>query len=164
MGRFTDAKNLLIYAYDQGMLGGKLTVHGILEICSECGDLINGERFYKEFVEKWSESREKISADYFIAKLRNVPTMEQIELLEVCCQEDFREDWLYSLACLYDEIGDSESCVSICHKIIFYFGTGEYAKKAVELRQNYGELTKEERKQLKKQNIMMMYKKLKKSK
>jgi hypothetical protein len=145
--RFVDAENVLLFAYERGQTG-KGNVYRIIELCAKTGDVTNAEYFYKEFIDRWCNSSEMQVVEYYMSKLHKAPIKEQIMRLEKCCHGNPREDWLYELTVLYDLAGNSEECIFACHKLILYFGAGNYTKKAIEIRRKYSELTQEEKNQL----------------
>ena len=148
LGRIADAERILLLAYKKGQ-SGKGNIYRLIEICAKNGDLKNGEYFYNEFKECWFNSNEMIAVEYYMAKLYKKSINEQIQLLEICCKENPKKEWLYELTRLYDKIGNAGACISTCHKLIFYYGATNYTRRAIEIRSKYGELTSEEEEQLK---------------
>lgn len=148
LGRIADAEGILLLAYKKGQ-NGKGNIYRLIEICAKNGDLKNGEYFYQEFKERWSNSNEMVAVEYYMSKLYKKPIKEQIRLLEVCCKENPKKEWLYELTKLYDQVGNAGACILACHKLIFYFGANNYTRRAIEIRSKYGELTLEEEEQLK---------------
>lgn len=147
LGRIADAEGILLLAYKKGQ-NGKGNVYRLVEICAKNGDLKNGEYFYNEFKEQWYNSKEMIVVEYYISKLHKAPIKEQIQLLENCCKQSLRKEWLYELTRLYDQDGNAGACIATCHKLIFYFGANNYTRRAIEIRTKYGQLTPEEEAQL----------------
>lgn len=148
LGRIADAEKILLLAYKKGQ-NGKGNVYRLIEICAKNGDLKNGEYFYNEFKEHWNLSKEMMAVEYYMSKLHKKPTQEQIRLLENCCKQSPKKEWLYELTRLYDQVGNAGACILTCHKLIFYFGADNYTRRAIEIRTKYGELTPEEENQLK---------------
>ncbi len=138
---YQDAKNILLLAFERAPIGKRL-LYKLTDLALKEGNLKEAEAYYREFCELAGDDPRQHLLRYMILKEMNAPLEQQIHSLESYTAEELDEKWLYELAELYHEAGDSSHCVAICDRLMLMFGLGKYVDKAMELKIQYAPLTK----------------------
>ena len=137
VGRYSDAKTILLNAYEQVPVGRRM-VYKLTELSVKEGNFAEAEDFYREYLEIAPNDTGKYILRYEISAAKGEPITKLISLLEVYRRREFEEKWAYELAELYYKAGRQEDCVKLCDEIIVWFGDGEYVNKAKQLKAFYG--------------------------
>lgn len=140
-GRYKDARNMLVYAYNRN-LGGKRLIFKLAELSVMIDDLDEADELYKEFVEAAPKDSSKYVLLYKINKARKAPADRLIQILEEYKEYELEEKYEYILAELYAEVGRTEDCIRECDDLILWFNEGVYVEKALQLKMQYATLTK----------------------
>jgi hypothetical protein len=140
-GEYQDAKDVLLLAFDRAPVG-KRFLYKLTELALKEGSPDEAETYYREFCELSNDDPRQYLLRYMILKEKKAPLEQMIHALERYTAEELDERWLYELAELYHQAGDSSHCVSTCDKIMLMFGLGKYVDKAMELKLQYAPLTK----------------------
>jgi tetratricopeptide (TPR) repeat protein len=140
-GEYQDAKDVLLLAFDRAPVG-KRFLYKLTELALKEGSPDEAETYYREFCELSGDDPRQYLLRYMILKEKKAPLEQMIHALERYTAEDLDEKWLYELAELYHQAGDSNHCVSTCDKIMLMFGLGKYVDKAMELKLQYAPLSK----------------------
>lgn len=138
---YQDAKNILLLAFERAPIGKRL-LYKLTDLALKEGNLKEAEAYYREFCELAGDDPRQHLLRYMILKEMNAPLEQQIHSLESYTAEELDEKWLYELAELYHEAGDSAHCVAVCDRLMLMFGLGKYVDKAMELKIQYAPLTK----------------------
>ena len=137
---YADCKNVLLIARGRASVG-KGILYRLVEVCLKLGDIEEAEGYYREYVSIAPNDNERLILKYQLAKARNLPLDEQIEILEAFKDREYTEKWTYELALLYSKAGNKIKCVDVCDDMILWFSEGKYVLKAMELKKRYSELT-----------------------
>ena len=140
---YEEAKDILILAFERAPVG-KRFLFKLSEISVEAGDIQEAQEFYKEFCEMSPDDSRQFLLRYKILKAKGASNEQLIAPLEEYTSVDVDEKWLYELAKLYSDVGYEDECVKTCDKIMLLFGLGQYVDKAMELKQRYRELSKQQ--------------------
>lgn len=140
-GEYQDAKDILLLAFERAPIGKRL-LYKLTELALKEGSLEEAEAYYREFCDLAADDPRQHLLRFMILKEKDAPIEQLIHSLEGYTAEELDEKWLYELAELYHEAGDSARCVSTCDKIMLMFGLGKYVDKAMELKLQYAPLTK----------------------
>jgi hypothetical protein len=138
---YQDAKDVLLLAFERAPVG-KRFLYKLTELSLKEGNPEDAETYYREFCELSNDDPRQYLLRYMILQAKNAPQEQMIHALERYTAEELDEKWLYELAELYHQAGDSKRCVSTCDKIMLMFGLGKYVDKAMELKLQYAPLTK----------------------
>ncbi|MCI6885826.1 MAG: hypothetical protein MR868_01040 [Lachnospiraceae bacterium] len=137
---YQEAKDILLLAFERAPIGKRL-LYKLTDLALKEGNADEAEAYYREFCDLAGEDPRQYLLRYMILKQKNAPVEQLIHALESYTAEELEEKWMYELAELYHQAGDSERCVSTCDKIMLMFGLGKYVDKAMELKQQYAPLT-----------------------
>lgn len=137
---YQDAKDILQLAFERAPIG-KRFLYKLTELALKEGNTDEAEAYYREFCDMAGDDSRQYLLRYMILKAKNAPIEQMIHALESYTSEELDEKWLYELAELYHEAGDTGHCVSVCDKIMLMFGLGKYVDKAMELKLQYAPLT-----------------------
>ncbi|MBE5948538.1 MAG: hypothetical protein E7261_05845 [Lachnospiraceae bacterium] len=139
-GRYSDAKDILIMAYEKAPIGRRLA-YRLTEVCIRMGDLEDAQNYYKDFVNLSPKDNRKYELLYHINKKKGAPAEMLAAILEEYKQYDMDERWSYELALCYRDAGMIDSCVEQCDEIFLWFRDGDYVVKALELKSSFAYLT-----------------------
>ena len=137
---YADCKNVLLIARSRASVG-KGILYRLVEVCLKLGDIDEAEGYYSEYVSIAANDNEGLILKYQLAKARNLPLDEQIDILEEFKDREYTEKWTYELALLYSKAGNKIKCVDVCDDMILWFSEGKYVLKAMELKKRYSDLT-----------------------
>ncbi len=140
-GEYQDAKDILLLAFERAPIGKRL-LYKLADLALKEENVQEAEAYYREFCDLAGDDPRQHLLRYKILKQKGAPAEQLIHSLESYTAEELDEKWLYELAELYREAGDSAKCVSTCDKIMLMFGLGKYVDKAMELKLQYAPLTK----------------------
>lgn len=101
------------------------------------GDIEGAEACFKEYVGQEPSKQQQLITRYRMMRAARSDIEKQIRILEDMKKVKYTDQWGYELAKKYEEAGMIDQCIEECDHIILWFGTGDYAKKAEELRQQY---------------------------
>lgn len=138
--RFDDSKNILIQAYKRAP-SGKRILFKLTELAVRTGDIKAAEDYYYEYRQTDPEDINIYLLQYMILKARHAPYERQLEPLELYCNEETDERWLYELACTYDYAGRADDVIKTCDRIALMFGDSRFSLKALRLKMRYTALT-----------------------
>lgn len=140
-GEYQDAKDILLLAFERAPIGKRL-LYKLADLALKEENVQEAEAYYREFCDLAGDDPRQHLLRYKILKQKGAPAEQLIHSLESYTAEELDEKWLYELAELYHEAGDSAKCISTCDKIMLMFGLGKYVDKAMELKLQYAPLTK----------------------
>lgn len=140
-GRYEEAKELLLMAYDRSPIG-RMIIYRLAEISIKMKNFEEAEEYYDEFVEIAPHDNLKYVLRYRISKAKGKDYKTQIAILEELKNVEYTEEWAYELAYLYHKAGENEKCIEACDELILWFGDGIYVERALELKMLYQPLTK----------------------
>lgn len=138
---YQDARDILLLAFERAPIGKRL-LYKLADLALKEGNTEEAEAYYREFCDMAGDDPRQHLLRYMILREKQAPVEQMIHSLESYTAEELDERWLYELAELYHEAGDSARCVSTCDKIMLMFGLGKYVDKAMELKLQYAPLTK----------------------
>lgn len=138
--RLEEAKEILNLALDRAPVGKRL-LYKLCELAVRTGELDQAEDYYYEFRQVDPEDIGNYVLQYMILKARHAPYDRQLQPLELYCQADPDERWLYELATTYEFAGRIEDCIRICDRIALLYGDSQYSIKALRLKMRYADLT-----------------------
>ena len=141
VGRYEDAQEVLLLAYDRSPLG-RMIVYRLCEIAIRTKNFEEAEEYYTEFVDIAPHDNLRYVLRYEIMKAQGASLEEKIALLEEYKEEEYTEQWAFELAYLYHKAGESEKCIDACDELVLWFGDGPYVEKALELKMLYQPLNK----------------------
>ena len=137
---YQEAKDILLMAFERAPVGKRL-LYKLAEVSVKSGDIEEAEDFYREFVDLAPEDSRAFLLEYMILKAKGAPPAQLIHSLEQYTSQELDERWLYELAMLYARAGMGEECVRACDKITLLFGLGKYSERAMQLKQQFTELS-----------------------
>ena len=137
---YQEAKDILLMAFERAPVGKRL-LYKLAEVAVKSGDIEEAEDFYREFVDLAPEDSRAFLLEYMILKAKGAPPAQLIHSLEQYTSQELDERWLYELAMLYARAGMGEECVRACDKITLLFGLGKYSERAMQLKQQFTELS-----------------------
>ena len=138
--RLEDCYEILNMVYDRSPIGRRV-VYRMTEIATKMHDFEEAIDLYKEFVRLAPNDLNRYILKYQIYRERGSSVADQITILEEYKSHEYDEKWSYELACLYEEAGLYDQCVTECDELILWFSEGEYVAKAMELKMKYQQLT-----------------------
>ena len=147
VGRYKDARNVCVYAYNKN-LGGKRLLHQLTVLSIKLKDFDEAEELYDEFVEAAPQDTEKYVLAYMLNKEKGSSAESLIEILEEYKQNELEEQYQFELAKLYSQVGRIDDCVRECDDLALWFNEGEYVEKALRLKAQYRSLTKSQQTKL----------------
>lgn len=137
---YREAKEILLLAFERAPIGKRL-LYKLTDLALKDGAIDEAEAYYREFCDMANDDPRQYLLRYMILKQKGAPIEQLIHSLESYTAEELDEKWLYELAELYHQAGDSARCVTTCDKIMLMFGLGKYVDKAMELKLQYAPLT-----------------------
>lgn len=140
VGRYSDAKEILLMAFDRAPIGRRLA-YKLTEVCIMSGDFEDAEHYYGNFVDLAPRDIGRYELQYKMAKKKGEPVEKLIAILQEYKKNDFDDAWAYELARLYHKAGMRDACIAECDELILWFGEGEYVEKAMELKMLYTPLS-----------------------
>ncbi len=140
VGRYSDAKEILLMAFDRAPIGRRLA-YKLTEVCILAGDFEEAEHYYGNFVDLAPRDIGRYELQYKMAKKKGEPIEKLIAILQEYKKNDFDDAWAYELARLYHKAGMRDACIAECDELILWFGEGEYVEKAMELKMLYTPLS-----------------------
>ena len=140
-GRFKDARNICVYAYNRN-LGGKRLLYKLTELSIVINDLEEAAELYNELIEEAPNDAGRFILLYRLNLAQGAPIPKLIEILEEYKSNELEEQYEYELAMLYAKAGRIEECVRECDDLILWFNEGEYVEKALELKQRFAPLSR----------------------
>ncbi len=146
-GEYQEAKNILLMAFERVPIGKRL-LYKLAELALKEGEIGEAEDYYREFCDLAGDDPRQHLLRYMILKEKGAPKEQLVHTLESYTSEEMDEKWLYRLAELYHETGDDARCLAACDKIILMFGLGKYVDKAMELKQQFAPLTRNQMDQM----------------
>lgn len=140
---YEEAKDILLLAFERAPVG-KRFLFKLSEISVKAGDIQDAQEYYREFCDMSPDDTRQYLLRYMILKAKGASHEQLLTSLEEYTESEVDEEWLYVLAQMYAEAGMRAACVRTCDKISLLFGHGPYVIKALELKQKYQELTKDQ--------------------
>ncbi len=141
--QYDAAMDILMMAYEEAPSGRRI-LYKLTENAIRAGALKDAEQFYKMYLEEAGDDNSRYILRYMLADAKGEPLDKKIAILETYKRKEFEEEWAYQLAVLYRKANMKEKCVALCDEIILWFGVGPYVDKAMELKETYEPLTKEQ--------------------
>lgn len=141
VGRFQDAKEVFLLAYDRSPIG-RMIIYRLAEVAIKMNDFDSAREYYEEFVEIAPHDNLKYVLKYNLRKAQGAENIDLIPILEDLKEQEYTEEWAYELAYLYHKTGLSDKCIEACDELILWFGDGPYVERALELKMLYQPLTK----------------------
>lgn len=142
-GRYEDSRDVLMLAYQRNP-NGRMIVYSLCELSIKVNDIQSAVSFYKEYAKLAPKETNCYILKYKIYAARNVDIEERIKVLEELQRQQCYERWMYELAYLYHQLGDSLKCIDECDQIVLFFGEGKYVIKALELKATYGPIPEQQ--------------------
>ena len=139
-GEYQEAKDILLLAFERAPVGKRL-LFKLAELSVRSGDIDEAEDFYREFTDLAPDDSRAFLLEYLILKAKGAPASQLIHSLEQYTAQELDERWLYELAELYARAGMGAECVRLCDKITLLFGLGKYSERAMQLKQNFANLS-----------------------
>lgn len=138
--KYEDAREILYLAYDRSP-ADRIIVYKISELSLVLGDIKEAINYFREYTQLAPNDTNVYILKYklYVANNANLETL--ISVLEELKEQDFHEEWGFELARLYAQAGYIEQCVELCDELDLWFNDGPYVMQALELKQNYEELT-----------------------
>ena len=143
VGRFDEAKDVLLMAYDRSPIG-RTIIYRLACLAIKTANFEEAKDYYNEFVEIAPHDILKYVLKYELNKAQGSDYRTLIQNLEDLKEQEFSEEWGYELAYMYHQAGMSEKCIEVCDEIILYFGDGAYVERALELKMLYQPLTRQQ--------------------
>ncbi|MCR5468851.1 MAG: tetratricopeptide repeat protein [Lachnospiraceae bacterium] len=141
VGRFEEAKDVLLMAYDRSPIG-RMIIYRLAELAIKMKNFDEAEEYYDEFVELAPNDNLKYVIRYKLSRAKGESLADGIRILEALKDEEYSEEWAYELAYMYHRAGAAQKCVDACDELILWFGEGDYVERALELKMLYQPLTK----------------------
>lgn len=141
VGRFDDAKEVLLTAYDRSPIG-RTIIYRLAELSIRTKNFEEAQEYYDEFVDLAPHDNLRYVLRYEMMKAQGSSLDDRIKLLEEFKEEEYTEKWAFELAYLYHKAGESEKCIDACDELVLWFGDGPYVEKALELKMLYQPLNK----------------------
>ena len=139
-GEFDEAKDKLLMAFERAPIGKRL-LYKLTELSVKTGDLDEAKDYYNEFLDVAPEDPSAHVLAYMILERSGAPYDRLISELSAYAAAEPDEKWLYELAKVYDEAGQSRECVAVCDRIALLFGKGKYSEQALRLKAKYQSLS-----------------------
>ncbi len=133
VGKLDEAEQVLLRAYDRSPKN-RWILSLLTNLYIDMESYNDAERYYKEFINVASRDIQRYILRYKIDRGKGENLNVQIDTLERLKDYEYIEEWAYELATLYKKAGEDEKCIKECNEIQLWFGTGEYANKAIRLR------------------------------
>ena len=140
---YREARDILLLAYERYPDRANV-VYALCELAIKLNDIAESVEYYKEYVRLKPHDTNRYVLLYKIYEAQDVPLEEKISLLEEFKRTEYIEKWAYELALLYHKDGQETKCVETCDELVLWFGDGPYVRKALELKMQHAQLTKEQ--------------------
>lgn len=147
--RYEESYDILLSAYDRAPIG-RMIIYRLAELVIKMGEYDEAEEYIDEFIELAPQDNLRFVLKYRLAKAKGLSLPTQIAILEELKNLEYSEEWFYELAKLYHKNEQQGRCVDVCDELILWFGTGNYVKKAMELKMLHQPLTREQEENYKK--------------
>lgn len=141
VGRYEEAKELLLMAYDRSPIG-RMIIYRLADIAIRTKEFEEAQEYYEEFVQIAPHDNLKYVLRYEWNKAKGADLDTLIHILEELKEQEYTEQWAFELAYLYHRAGRSEECIKACDELILWFGDGTYVEKALELKMLYQPLNR----------------------
>lgn len=141
VGRYEEAKEILLQAYDRSPIG-RTIIYRLAQVAVKMKDFVSAGEYYREFVNIAPRDNTKYVLRYEIRKAEGAEYRELIKILEEYKTQEYTEEWAYELAYLYHKAGLVEKCIEECDELILWFGDGVFVERALELKMLYQPLSK----------------------
>lgn len=141
--RLEDAKAILQRAYARSSTS-RTILYRLVEIAVKMKEFDEAVEYYGEFINAAPNDNSRYILKYKIYKGRGSSIEDQIAILEEYKEREYTEKWAYELAKLYSKANKAEECIETCDDLVLWFHSGPYVIKALELKQKYAQLTKEQ--------------------
>ena len=141
VGRYEEAKEILLQAYDRSPIG-RTIIYRLAEVAIKMKDFVSAGEYYREFVNIAPRDNTKYVLRYEIRKAEGAEYRELIKILEEYKTQEYTEEWAYELAYLYHKAGLIDKCIEECDELILWFGDGVFVERALELKMLYQPLSK----------------------
>lgn len=141
VGRYEDAREILLNAYDRSPIG-RTIIYRLAEVAIKMQDFEGANEYYEEFVDIAPHDNQRYVLKYNIKKAQGVNYTELIPILEEFKDKEYTEEWAFELAYLYHKAGIIDKCIDACDELILWFGDGPYVERALELKMLYQPLSK----------------------
>lgn len=146
--RFDDAKDTLVLAMERSpehSPAEKRILYKLTELAVRSGNVTEAEDYYQEYSQVAPDDPGCLLLQYMIMKVKHAPYPQLIQCLELYCQYDPDEKWMYELATTYESAGRIQDAVALADRISLMFSDSPYGLKALKLKQKYAKLTDEQR-------------------
>ena len=146
--RFDDAKDTLVLAMERSpehSPAEKRILYKLTELAVRSGNVTEAEDYYQEYSQVAPDDPGCLLLQYMIMKVKHAPYPQLIQCLELYCQYDPDEKWMYELATTYESAGRIQDAVALADRISLMFSDSPYGLKALKLKQKYAKLTEEQR-------------------
>ena len=141
-GEYQDARDILLIAYERSSIGRGI-LRKLCDLALRAGDVKEAEAYYREYCDQVDDDdATQYLLRYLILEAKKAPIEQQVNALEMYCNMELDDKWMYHLAELYQKAGREEDCVRMCDKIMLMFGLGKYVDRAMELKIQYAPLSK----------------------
>lgn len=141
-GEYQDARDILLIAYERSSIGRGI-LRKLCDLALRAGDVKEAEAYYREYCDQVDDDdATQYLLRYLILEAKKAPIEQQINALEMYCNMELDDKWMYHLAQLYQKAGREDDCVQMCDKVMLMFGLGKYVDKAMELKLQYAPLNK----------------------
>ena len=91
-GRYTDATNILLQAYDKTAMG-KHILYKLTELAVASGAMADAETFYTKYLEEAPEDSNRYILRFLIAEAKGEDLERQITILEAYNNQESAEEW-----------------------------------------------------------------------
>ena len=142
-GEYEEAKDILMLAFERAPVG-KRFLFRLSELSLKAGDISAAQEFYNEFCDVSPDDDQQYLLRFLILRAKGAKAEQLAGALEMYTSTELDEKWLYELARLYAEAGNPAAAVQVCDKIILMFGIGDYVQRALELKQQFQNLSAEQ--------------------
>ena len=146
--KYDSAKDTLILAMERSpehSPAEKRILYKLTELAVRSGNVTEAEDYYQEYSQVAPDDPGCLLLQYMIMKVKHAPYPQLIQCLELYCQYDPDEKWMYELATTYESAGRIQDAVALADRISLMFADSPYGLKALKLKQKYAKLTDEQR-------------------
>ncbi|MCD8012937.1 MAG: hypothetical protein LUG99_07145 [Lachnospiraceae bacterium] len=139
-GNLAKSKEMLERAYRKSPVG-RTVLYRLVEVTTRLGQFDEALEYYSEYVQTAPHDNNRYILKYMIYKGRGSSPEELIGILEEYLGLEYTERWAYELASVYQQAGQIQKCLAACDDLVLWFHSGNYVKKALELKKRYAALT-----------------------
>ena len=146
VGKFQKSRNVMLLAYERDP-GNEMIVYSLCELAIRLNDYIGAMEYMKEFIRLAPNSSDRYVLHYKFYEMQGVGPGERAELLEQYRMADYKPRWVYELAKVYLELGDTARMCAICDEMYEYLGARQdgashkFVTKALDMKSRYYQLT-----------------------